>query len=104
MPTTTYELADGTRRSVEMSLGESVMRAALDNSIPGIIGECGGQLTCATCHVLVLGECYDWFSPPDEAEADLLEVVDDPQPNSRLGCQLVLAEGMDNLTVSVPTS
>lgn len=104
MPTMTYQLADGTNRSIVVPVGTSVMRAALDNSIRGIVGECGGQLTCATCHVHVLGPCHDWFPAPDEEEADLLEIVDDPQYNSRLSCQLVVTDEMDGLAVAVPAA
>ena len=102
MPLVIYELAIGGSRSVQVAAGESVMRGALDNGIPGIEAECGGALTCATCHVHVAATWASRLPPPGEAEADLLEIVDDPRPNSRLSCQLIVDDGLDGLNVKIP--
>ncbi len=102
MPSIVFVLSDGSFRTVEGSAGESVMRCAVDNGVPGIQAECGGALTCATCHVHVLGDWFGRFPPPNEAEIDLLEIVDDLQANSRLSCQLVLKSDFDDVRVAVP--
>ena len=53
MPSVTYVAHDGARRTIDVPLGENVMRGALYNDIAGIVGECGGGLSCATCHCYV---------------------------------------------------
>ena len=53
MPKIIYRFADGKERVIDVESGTSVMRAALENDVPGLIGECGGQAMCATCHVYV---------------------------------------------------
>ena len=102
MPMTIFKMPDGTRISADIATGDSVMRGALNHHVSGVEAECGGQLTCATCHVYVDTEWYDRFSPPAEAESELLEIVDSPQPNSRLSCQLVVEPNMDGLIILLP--
>jgi len=87
---------------VETAAGNSVMDAALDNNVPGIIGQCGGGCTCVTCH------CYvdaPWFSRLPEPHADELEMLEfalDKTPSSRLSCQITLTDDLDGLTVRLP--
>lgn len=104
MPSIHFELPDGIIQDVAVTAGESVMRAALNACLPGIVAECGGMLTCATCHVHVLGDWFDKFAPPDLAETDLLEIVDDPRPNSRLSCQLIVGDDTDGAAIGIPSS
>ena len=49
----TYIEADGTSHTVDVELGGNVMRGALDHYLPGVVGECGGGLACATYHCYV---------------------------------------------------
>lgn len=95
--------ADGTRQSIDVPEGTSVMHAARDNGIPGIDGDCGGVAACATCHVYVSG---DWLSrvggPADEVELSMLEFTDAARENSRLGCQIVLDASLDGLEIELP--
>lgn len=82
----------------------SLMAVAVENDVPGIEGECGGDLTCGTCHVRVehLPDGYD--PPPRSAdEIDMLEVVREPTGASRLSCQLPVDPGVDGLRLRVPT-
>jgi len=102
MAKVTFHLSDGDVRTVDLAPGDSVMRGASENDIPGIIAECRGAMTCATCHVHVSTDWYDRFPAPELAEKDLLEIVDDFQPSSRLSCQLILVDGMDGLEVFLP--
>ncbi len=53
MPTIKFTLADGTSREVPAEVGRSVMQTAVTHDVPGIVGECGGNAMCATCHVYV---------------------------------------------------
>ncbi len=97
-----FELADGATRRIPANPGESVMRAATRADIPGIIAECGGALTCATCHVYVSPAWLDRLPAPEHAEAEMLEMLDDLQPGSRLSCQITVEGDLDGLAVIVP--
>ncbi len=99
-----FQLADGSPRRVPAKPGESLMRAAVQALIPGIIAECGGALTCATCHVYVSPAWLDRVAMPGHAECDMMEMLDDLQPGSRLSCQIVLSDELDGLEVVIPAS
>lgn len=102
MTRVTYIEPDGTRREVEASAGTTVMEAAIDNNVDGIVAECGGACSCATCHVYVEAEWLDRLSPPEAQEDGMLDCVIDRQPNSRLSCQIQLGDTLDGLVVRVP--
>ena len=53
MPRVTFIEHNGTVHEVDATNGVSLMRAATDNSVPGIDGDCGGHCACATCHVYI---------------------------------------------------
>jgi ferredoxin len=53
MPTITYVEFGGREHRVEVPVGSSVMRGAVNNNIPGVDADCGGECACATCHVYV---------------------------------------------------
>lgn len=99
----TYVLADGTRRAVDVPDGTSVMLGAVNNNIRGIDGECGGCLSCATCHVYVDEEFLRLLPAAHADELDMLKgVAAERRPNSRLGCQIVLGPALDGIVVNVP--
>lgn len=103
MPNVTFISGDGEERLVTAPAGTSLMQAAVDNDIDGIVGECGGSRMCATCHVYVDEDLLDTLGVPDETELDLLDGAASPRlPNSRLGCQITLTDGLDGLAVRVP--
>lgn len=102
MPTITYITADGNERRIDASNGISLMQLALSNGIPGIVGECGGVMSCATCHVYVDAEWFDRLTPPQPSERAMLEFADEPTQLSRLGCQIKVREELDGLVVRVP--
>lgn len=94
-----------TERVVEVEPGTSVMRAAVTNSISGIIGECGGQAMCATCHVYVQENSLDGLPEMSDDEDDMLdETVAERRDNSRLGCQLKAGDAFEELVVTVPAT
>ena len=105
MPTIPIHLidADGTRRTIDAPTGRSLMRAATDAGIEGILADCGGCLTCATCHVIVAPGWSEKLRPPADEELDMLEMTASPrQPTSRLSCQIVLDESLSGLVVQLP--
>ena len=96
MPTVTYTAPDGTTTTASGEAGDSVMETAVRNGVPGIVGECGGSLSCATCHVFVCPESAAFFSEREDLEDDMLDgTAVDRQENSRLSCQLKLSAGHD---------
>jgi len=102
MPKVTYVSPDGNQQEVIVPLGNSVMEGAIDNMIDGIVAECGGACTCATCHVYVDQEWLGKVGEPGEFERDLLEMVIDPEQNSRLSCQIKMNPELDGLVVHLP--
>ncbi|MGE3692930.1 MAG: 2Fe-2S iron-sulfur cluster-binding protein [Novosphingobium sp.] len=104
MPKVTYVAHDGSSQEIDVPLGENVMRGALYNGVEGIVGECGGGLSCATCH------CYvdeAWTAkvggPASQAEEELLEsAAAELKPTSRLSCQIVMSAELDGLVIHMP--
>lgn len=88
---------------VQARSGQSLMQAAVDAGLGGIAADCGGLLTCATCHVYVQEPWASALPPASADEQAMLEFVAAPRLNgSRLSCQIVLTDGLDGLTVQLP--
>lgn len=106
MPKVTYVGADGVRRDVEVAIGDTLMRGATDNNVPGIDGDCGGACACATCHIQVdemwRGRVGD--VTPGSQESEMMQMAADVFPSSRLGCQIVMTADLDGLVVHVPAA
>ncbi|MCW2581207.1 MAG: hypothetical protein JWR82_2808 [Blastococcus sp.] len=103
MPKVIYVGVDGGERSIDATVGESVMATAVKHGVPGIIGECGGNASCATCHVWVRDEFLLLVGEPNEVEDDLLDLgVSDRRDGSRLSCQIPMTPELEGLTVDVP--
>ncbi|MEQ8860298.1 MAG: 2Fe-2S iron-sulfur cluster-binding protein [Pseudomonadales bacterium] len=102
MPQVTYVQPDGSRATYRLVPGESVLDGALDNGVRGILGQCGGGCTCATCHCYVPEPFFSRLAPPDQDELDILEYVWEPRANSRLACQIRVGPALDDLVVVVP--
>lgn len=102
MPRVTYVSAAGAETTVEVPVGDTVMDGALDNNIPGILGQCGGGCTCSTCHCYVAAPWRARVPPPDVDELALLEYAIGWRPTSRLSCQVRVTEALDGLVVELP--
>ena len=100
----TYVQADGSSQTVEAAPGSTVMETAIDNDIEGIVAECGGACSCATCHVYVENHWLDKLPAPDSLEDGMLDCVIDRQPNSRLSCQIRVSDEIDGIVIRVPDS
>jgi len=88
---------------VDVNEGTNLMSAAVENGIPGILGECGGACACATCHCYIDDAFAAILAPADQTELFMIEFTSEPQQqNSRLGCQVVVNEAMDNMIVYLP--
>ena len=96
---------DGREQSAEGDLGQSVMQAAIGAMVPGIVADCGGACSCATCHGYVDAAWLDRVPPPSAEEADMIDAgCLDVQPTSRLTCQIRLTEDLDGLVIRLPPS
>ena len=95
--------ADGTRRAVAAAPAQSLMRAATAAGVDAIKADCGGMLSCATCHVFVDEAWAARLPPPSTDEDAMLEMTAAPRrPTSRLSCQIVLGPELDGLTAGLP--
>lgn len=101
MPNVEYVLPDGTVREVEVPCGQSVMEGSVHNNLPGIVAECGGSCSCATCHVFVDEASAAQFDEASDEERELLEFADGSRPDSRLACQLIITDTCTGVRVTV---
>jgi 2Fe-2S ferredoxin len=101
MPKMTFIIRDGSRREVDAPVGLSVLEIAHRNDID-IEGACEGSLACSTCHVIVDGEWYELLKDATEDEEDMLDLAFGLTQTSRLGCQIIMTEELDGLTVRLP--
>jgi len=95
----TYVEPDGSRIEVEAENGSTVMENAIMNGVPGIVAECGGACTCATCHVYVDDAWTETVGGPSVMEEDMLDFAFDVRENSRLSCQIKVRDELDGLNV-----
>jgi 2Fe-2S ferredoxin len=103
MPTVIFQLPDGTERTVTAAPGTVLMQAAVSNSVDGIVAECGGNASCATCHVYVDDQHTELVGPPNDVEDEMLDfTAAERRPTSRLSCQVQLSDTLDGLVVHVP--
>lgn len=102
MPQLRFILPSGEAQVVEAKVGQSVMEAATGDLVRGIIGECGGACSCATCHVYVEETWFARLTPADDLEKAVLDAAVAPGPFSRLGCQIPITDALDGLTLIIP--
>ena len=103
MPEVVYVLPSGEVQRIHANEGQTIMRAAVDNLVPVIVAECGGQLSCGTCHVFVDERWSAKLPPMSDDEAYMLEVTATAATErSRLSCQLVYHPDLSGMTVHVP--
>src|SRR3546814_6077134 len=81
---------------VEAPVGQSLMEAATTNLVRGVVGDCGGSCSCATCHLYIDEAWFDKLPPSDDIEQAMLEGAIDPGPTSRLGCQVIVKDELED--------
>lgn len=99
-----YIQHNGNEYEAEVNEGNSVMQGAIDNGIDGILAECGGACSCATCHVYVDEAWLDKIPAAEDMEKAMVECVLDPKDNSRLSCQIEVTAELNGLVVRLPES
>jgi 2Fe-2S ferredoxin len=99
----TYIQADGSETTIEAPDGTSIMQAAITNGVPGILAECGGAASCATCHVYVDEAWLERLPLMGDDENEMLDcTAAERRPNSRLSCQIELSSDLDGIVVRMP--
>ena len=103
MPKITYISKDNKTNTVEVQNGLTGMEGAIQNDIPGIDADCGGGMSCATCHVYVDENWLDKLPQKEDGEEDMLDMAFEQKKNSRLSCQIIVSDEMDGLVVNIPS-
>ncbi len=103
MPKMTFIERDGTRKEVDASNGLSVLEIAHRHGVD-IEGACEGSLACSTCHVIVEPDWYEALKAATEDEEDMLDLAFGLSQTSRLGCQIIMCDELDGLTVKLPAA
>jgi 2Fe-2S ferredoxin len=99
----TFIDSEGTARTVDGEVGSTVMETAIKNGVPEIEAECGGACACSTCHLYVDQAWWEKVGVPSPMEADMLDFAFEVKPNSRLSCQIKVADELDGLVVTTPS-
>jgi 2Fe-2S ferredoxin len=102
MPRITFIEPGGLRRVIEAPIGVTLMEAAVQNGVQGILALCGGACACATCHVYVEAAWLPRLERREEMEEGMLECAWEPRDNSRLSCQIHITAELEGLEVTVP--
>jgi len=100
----TYIEFNGAEHVVEAQDGKSVMQTALDHLVPGIVGDCGGCCTCATCHGYVDEAWIGRLPPKSDEERMMLDGALNVRESSRLTCQIVVRPELHGLVLRLPES
>ena len=93
---------NGTEHVVDTANGESIMAAATGNLVPGIDADCGGECSCATCHVLIDADWQAKLEPRSDQEESMLDLNPDRTAESRLSCQIKMSDELDGIVVNLP--
>ena len=105
MPSVTLIAQDGNQTSLDVAIGDTLMLAATRNGVAGISGDCGGVLSCATCHVYVDAAYVSKLPAPDGDELSMLDfTAAERRSESRLCCQITITPELDGLVVRLPAS
>jgi 2Fe-2S ferredoxin len=98
----TFVEHDNTAHVTEFEAGTTLMQVAVDNAVPGIDGDCGGECACGTCHMIVADAWFGKTGAVGDAEEQMLSMTPERAKTSRLGCQVRTTEVMDGMIVHLP--
>jgi 2Fe-2S ferredoxin len=102
MPKIVFTEPGGVRREINAPLGLTLMEAARQHGVRGVVAQCGGACACSTCHVYIDPAWLAKLGPREEMEEGMLENAWEPRDNSRLSCQIQITAELDGLEVTVP--
>ena len=104
MPKVIYIQPNGVDVEIEASTGSTLMEVALNNGVDGMLAECGGCCSCATCHCYIDEVWMDIVGAAEGNELAMLDFAKNPENNSRLACQIEITDAMNGLVVKLPES
>lgn len=93
----------GKRIVARGKVGQSILQIAHRNHID-LEGACESSLACSTCHVILEDSVFHQLEEPTEEEDDLLDMAFGLTTTSRLGCQVIVTEAMDQAIVKLPAA
>ena len=102
MAVVTFVSYDGEKFEATLKEGQSLMQVAVNDAIPGIDGDCGGEAACGTCHVVVDPQWSETVGLSSPEEEEMISMNPERQPTSRLSCQMAVSAAWDGLTVELP--
>jgi 2Fe-2S ferredoxin len=98
----TFVESSGSAHEIEAQDEVSLMTVATNHAVPGIVADCGGSLSCATCHVYVRPQFAHLLEAPTPDETAMIEMALDPSPRSRLSCCIKIRPELNGLVVDLP--
>lgn len=102
MPEILFIDAFGQLQRVQARCGRSLMHVGVDEMVAGMVGDCGGDCSCGSCHAYLSGDAASRLLPPSADEAMMLDAADARRADSRLCCQVLVEESLDGLVVTLP--
>ena len=102
MGTITFVEYDGTEHVIDLEAGKTLMQLALDNALPSIDGDCGGECACGTCHVILDSSLIKKVGSASSHEIQMLDLSAEKTATSRLACQVQVSEDMAGAIVRLP--
>ncbi len=98
----TFVEHNGTEHMIDAENGQSLMQAAVNNLVPGIDGDCGGECACATCHCYIEGPLAEKLPDISQTEREMLGVAEGVTASSRLACRITVSDDLEGLVVRTP--
>ena len=102
MGSITFIEHNGNQHEVDIEEGSSLMQVAMDNSVPGVDADCGGECACGTCHVIVDKAWVSVIGDATEVENQMLDMTPEKAETSRLSCQITATDAMNGMVVRIP--
>ena len=102
MGNVTFIEHNGDKHEAEIEEGKSLMQIAMDNGVPGIDADCGGECACGTCHVIIEKQWFSSLDPAADVETQMIEMAPENVATSRLSCQVKATSAMDGMVVHLP--
>jgi 2Fe-2S ferredoxin len=93
---------DGQQHCVDIEEGKSLMQVAMDNGVPGVDADCGGECACGTCHVIIEPNWISKMGTVTDDEQQMLDMTPERSETSRLACQIEATQDMDGMVVRLP--
>lgn len=102
MPKVTVINRDKVSSMIELQTDQSLMEGLRAAGYDEIIAICGGNCSCATCHIYLQPIESSLLPEISEDEQALLESLDCVTKESRLSCQIQVNSALEGAVIIVP--